>query len=194
MRQSENILEVAALEPDYLGFIFYRRSGRFVGDHFVIPAGIPSGIKRVGVFVNQTMEEMATLADRHSLDFIQLHGKETVVMCREIQRLGLGVIKVFRMDPNFDFTEINAYRNVVDYLLFDAKGQYYGGNGVAFDWTLLKQYDQEIPFFLSGGISPDLVESIDVLKDMNLHALDVNSKVEKGIGLKDVELIKRFKR
>ena len=192
MCQPENILEVAGLAPDYLGFIFYRESVRFVGDTFTVPEGIPRRIKKVGVFVNQTLDEMFLLANRHKLDFIQLHGEETAPVCRQIRRQGLGVIKAFRIDEGFDFNEVHAYRDAIDYVLFDTKGKRYGGNGVPFDWTLLKKYDQGIPFFLSGGIAPDLLQSMDLLKDMNLHALDVNSRVEKEIGIKDVELIREF--
>jgi phosphoribosylanthranilate isomerase len=71
--------------------------------------------------------------------------------------------------------------------LFDTKGKYYGGNAQAFDWTVLNRYDQQVPFFLSGGITPDNVANIAALKNMNLHALDVNSGVEITPALKSID-------
>lgn len=192
MRDPENIREVAAMSPQYMGFIFYKGSKRFVGNDFTIPDDTSIACKRVGVFVNQSIKEILSLANRHQLDFIQLHGKEAIEECRSIYDAGLGVIKSFGVGKGFDFSEVNRYKGFVDYFLFDAKGDGHGGNGVPFDWSALHGYDQDVPFFLSGGISPDHVEEIKKLRGMNLHALDVNSKVEKRIGLKDIELVRKL--
>ena len=192
MRDAENIRKVSALLPDYMGFIFYRNSKRFVGDTFKIAEDFPATIKRVGVFVNEVPQEIIRLADKHTLDYVQLHGTESVKQCDELRNHGLGIIKVFTVANDFDFVEVNSYRNSVDYFLFDTKGKDFGGNGVVFDWTVLEKYDQEIPFFLSGGISPDNVAGVRSLKGMNLHALDVNSGVESEVGVKDVMKIREF--
>ena len=193
MRDAENILQVAELTPNYMGFIFYSKSNRFVGTEFRIPVQLSRGIKRVGVFVNETTDKILTLAKTHSLDFIQLHGSEPVSQCAELKQNNLGVIKVFSVDAQFDFLEIVPYKKVVNYFLFDTKSDRYGGTGKTFDWNLLNQYDQEIPFFLSGGLSVENSQGIKILHGMNLHALDVNSGVEISPGQKDIEKIKGLK-
>ncbi len=189
MRTSENILDVAKLEPDYMGFIFFKGSKRFVGVDFEIPNEFPSTIKRVGVFVDESSAEILRLVGKHRLDFVQLHGNETTEQCIWLRNSGLRIIKVFSISDNFDFQCLNPYKKIVDYFLFDTKGNYYGGNGVAFNWGLLRKYDQEIPFFLSGGIAPQNVTGINVMEGMNLHSLDVNSGVERHVGIKDLNLI-----
>ena len=188
MRDVENIQGITALDPQYMGFIFYRKSPRFVGDDFVVPA-LPSGIKKVGVFVNETTEAILHAASRHGLTLIQLHGHETPEQCRDLKANGLGVIKVFSIGEDFDWSIVQPYKPVADFFLFDTKGKYYGGNAQAFDWTLLQQYDQEIPFFLSGGLSPENIGDVARLKDMNLYALDVNSGVEDSPGVKSISKI-----
>ena len=193
MRDSENILKVSELQPDYMGFIFYAKSKRFVGNAFRIPDQLSKDIKRVGVFVNETTDKILALAKTHSLDFIQLHGNEPVSQCAELKQNNLGVIKVFSVDAQFDFLEIVPYKKVVNYFLFDTKSDRYGGTGKTFDWNLLNQYDQEIPFFLSGGLSVENSQGIKILHGMNLHALDVNSGVEIFPGQKDIEKIKGLK-
>jgi phosphoribosylanthranilate isomerase len=189
MRDAENVLGVAALQPDYMGFIFYQKSPRFVGEDFLVPEAFPVDIKKVGVFVNETPEKMLALARTLQLDYLQLHGNESVEVCAVIKQAGIGVIKVFSVDDDFDFAVTKPYQSVVDFFLFDTKGKYYGGNAQAFDWSVLQRYDQQIPFFLSGGIAPDNVTNIAALKNMNLHALDVNSGVEVQPALKSIEKI-----
>lgn len=192
MRDQANILEVAALMPDYMGFIFYPGSKRFVGNDFVIPDELTGSIKRVGVFADQPVDEILKLSWQNNLDFIQLHGSESPDYCRQIRESGHGVIKAFGVHRSFDFKRLDAYREeTVNFFLFDTKGNSFGGHGVAFDWSVLQYYDQRIPFFLSGGISPENVEGLSFLDGMNLHAIDINSKVEKLVGIKDVERIKK---
>ncbi|HET6544809.1 MAG TPA: phosphoribosylanthranilate isomerase, partial [Chryseolinea sp.] len=124
------------------------------------------------------------------LDFVQLHGDESPAQCDELKATGLGIIKVFSIDDDFNFDLTKPYREVVDYFLFDTKGKYYGGNAKAFNWKVLDAYDQEVPFFLSGGLSPDNVNALGDVQKMNLHALDLNSGVEVSPGFKDIEKIK----
>jgi phosphoribosylanthranilate isomerase len=190
MRDADNILRVASLRPQYLGFIFYTKSPRFVGDNFKIPSGMHSSIQRVGVFVNDSNETILEKSKYLGLDLIQLHGSETPLECEELKATGLGVIKVFSIDDDFDFDKTKAYKEVVDYFLFDTKGKHYGGNAKTFDWSILNQYDQEVPFFLSGGLSPANTSSLGDILKMNIHALDLNSGVEISPGLKDPDKIK----
>lgn len=190
MRDQQNIMQVASLGPQYMGFIFYPHTPRFVGWDFRIPADLPAFINRVGVFVNESNQVIISTAKAIGLNFVQLHGNETADQCRELKAAGLNVIKVFSIDDDFDFKASDAYREVVDYFLFDTKGKYYGGNAVTFNWNVLRKYDQEIPFFLSGGLSPENVNKLGDIQHMNIHALDLNSGVELSPGLKNVEKIK----
>ena len=193
MRDALNIVEVASLQPDYMGFIFYAGSRRTVPDNFQIPE-ITHGIKRVGVFVNESTPSMLNKSIHHSLDFLQLHGNESPDQCRELRDQGVQLIKVFSVDDGFDFASTAAYKGTVDFFMFDTKGPGYGGTGMTFDWTRLEKYDQEVPFFLSGGISPDNIEGLNRVRRMNIHAIDVNSGVESEPGRKSVEKISRIQK
>ena len=190
MRDHQNIMQVASLSPQYLGFIFYPHTPRFVGWDFTVPKDLPATIKRVGVFVNESNDVIITKAKALVLDLIQLHGNETVMQCEELKATGLHVVKVFSVDDNFDFDITDSFKKAVDYFLFDTKGKYYGGNAKTFNWSVLKKYKQEIAFFLSGGLSPENVVDLEEILKMNLHALDLNSGVESSPGIKDPEKIK----
>ena len=193
MRDPENILEVAKLEPDFMGFIFYAESPRYVGDNFRMP-DFHGVTRKVGVFVNEATKAIMKTVQKFGLDAVQLHGGESVEQCREIKREGIAVIKVFSVGDENDFELTETFGRAVDYFLFDTKGKYYGGNAATFDWTLLQRYHHEIPFFLSGGITPGLVENdVQKLNHHQLHAIDVNSGVEARPALKDIEQIKAIK-
>lgn len=189
MSDDKNILEVGSLVPDYMGFIFYTDSPRYVGADFQIPIDLPASIKRVGVFVNESIEEVVKIVQNHQLDFVQLHGDESVVYCNNLKEKGIKIIKVFRVDDSFDIKTTSKFSDSVDYFLFDTKGKNYGGNAKKFNWQVLSKYNNQTPFFLSGGIDPESVPSILELKYFNLHAIDVNSGVESAPGLKDVSKV-----
>lgn len=194
MKHSENIRQVAALEPDYMGFIFYPPSPRYIGDGLDkdVLLGLSPAIKKVGVFVNHDINEAQRLAEGYQLDFIQFHGEEAPEQCRRIKDLGVGVIKAFRLDKQFDFSKLTSYISNVDYFLFDSAGEYYGGNGKSFDWGLLTHYDLEVPFFLSGGIDLKILPELSKLSKQQLYAIDVNSKFETEPGLKNVSQLKEL--
>lgn len=189
MRDVENIREVSAFQPDYMGFIFYEKSPRFVGHDFVIPSEVPKEISRVGVFVNHTMQSVNDTVSKHQLQYAQLHGDESVEYCEELKQPGLKIIKVFRVDEDFDFSITKQFEQVADFFLFDTKGKLYGGNAKPFDWNLLSQYNQAVPFFLSGGIQPNNIQELKKLSSLNIHAIDVNSGVEERPGFKNVNKI-----
>jgi phosphoribosylanthranilate isomerase len=193
MRDAQNIMDVAALSPDYMGFIFYPKSPRYVGEDFKIPQDFPTNIIRVGVFVNESTENILRHAAAHNLRFLQLHGEETVKQCLELKSHNYQIIKVFSIDDAFDFELTKFYSEAVDFLLFDTKGKYYGGNAETFRWRLLEKYHQQVPFFLSGGLSPENVSEIGELKNLNLAALDVNSGVEQSPAMKDLGKIQALK-
>lgn len=189
MREADNIRDVAALNPDYMGFIFYEHSPRHVGSDFIIPEKFPSTIERVGVFVNHSISFVREAMDTYQLDYAQLHGDESVLYCSELKAHGISIIKVFRVDEDFDFSITEHFEQVADFFLFDTKGKLYGGNAKPFDWNLLNQYNQALPFFLSGGIHPENVQELKNIASLNLHAVDVNSGVEDHPGLKSVSKI-----
>jgi phosphoribosylanthranilate isomerase len=188
MKDTDNIREVSALKPDYMGFIFYEPSPRFVGVDFAIPEDFPVSIKRVGVFVDHSEKFVLESVIKHKLDYVQLHGDEPLAYCSRLKAEGIHIIKVFRVDEDFDFTFTKQFIMVADFFLFDTKGKLYGGNSKPFDWGLLSKYNQALPFFLSGGINPDNIESINKLS-FNIFAIDVNSGAESAPGIKDVDKI-----
>ncbi len=152
---------------------------------------LPKKIKKVGVFVNATTNYIQQVASDYALDILQLHGQEPPQQCAQLKEQGYLITKVFSIGHDtFDFNQLEPYKPLVDYFLFDTQGQQLGGNGVAFDWSKLRQYDNEIPFFLSGGISLDNIEQLKALKHLNLHAVDVNSRFEIEPGLKDIDQLK----
>ena len=194
MRDAENISELIKLKPDYIGFIFYGKSKRFVS---VFPqVEIPSEIKKVGVFVNEDIDKVIEIAEENKLDAIQLHGNELpeyieelkVLLIREIE-----VFKAFSVDDSFEFSKTDAYQKVCDYLLFDTKGKDYGGNGVKFNWQVLDNYKGETPFLLSGGISKVDALAINKISHKAFVGVDINSGFEIEPALKNIANIKEFK-
>lgn len=195
MRDSQNINELLKLKPDYMGFIFYDKSKRNAVDLDVdLLRSFPSSTQKVGVFVKAPLDEVKSKVDEFQLDFVQLHGDESVEYVGELFAVGIKVIKVFSVGESFDFNVLKQYKGLVEYFLFDTKGKERGGNGVVFDWEILKIYDQSVPFFLSGGIDNKNVEGLTELGEMNIHAIDVNSKYEIEPGLKDIKELKVLER
>ena len=195
MKYQDNILDVAALHPDYLGFIFHEPSPRNFENE--IPK-ISDSIKKVGVFVDESIEFINRRAEEYNLDCIQLHGHESPETCRILKSSGVEVIKVFSIKDEFDFSILVPYEAVCDYYLFDTKGKLPGGNGYTFNWNVLKDYRSTKPFFLSGGIGLDELEKIKEFKKSEVskycYAIDVNSRFEIEPGLKNIEKIKKFKK
>jgi phosphoribosylanthranilate isomerase len=194
MRDPINIAQALLLAPDYLGFIFYRESPRYVGENWEGPLeNIPDATKKVGVFVNQSIEEVTLLAGKYQLDYLQLHGDEQPEYCRELFEEGFAITKALSLKNGDDLKKLDAYKPWIRFFLFDTPSQQYGGTGKAFDWSLLSQYQHELPFFLSGGLSLDNLEDVNQLDDLNLWALDINSKFETQAGIKDISKLEEFK-
>jgi len=218
MKEVENIKSIADLRPDYMGFIFYDQSKRnFEG---IIPE-LPKNIKKTGVFVNEYIEILVSLIEEYKLEAVQLHGDESVEYIRLLKDAiclsaldaesrkksqkrpldstrgdkSIEIIKVFGIKDDFDFEVLKPYENEVNYFLFDTKGKERGGNGVKFDWSVLKEYPYSKPFFLSGGIGPLDIKEIQKIKDTGLpiYAVDINSQFESKPGLKEVNKVKEFK-
>lgn len=193
MRDPSNIVDVMELLPDYMGFIFYKDSPRYVGEDFEMPA-ISSSIQKTGVFVNEQTDRIIRTVSDYQLDLVQLHGNETVDQCKKLKDAGIEIVKAFSVDENFNFEAVDPYKNYVRFFLFDTKGKYYGGNASTFDWSLLKKYDQSVPFFLSGGISAESVKDTKQFSNLNIYALDANSGVEASPGVKEVNKVQELKR
>jgi len=193
---NKNTAQVAFLKPDYLGFIFWEPSKRYFEGE--IPP-IPHSVKRVGVFVDASISDISEKVKNHGLQLAQLHGKETPAFCDELKKKipQIKIIKVFSVIDDFDFAQLRHFEDVCDYYLFDTKGELPGGNGFVFDWEALKDYPSTKPYFLSGGIGLEELDSIrEFLKKPEskyCHAIDVNSRFEIEPGLKDVEKLKEFK-
>jgi phosphoribosylanthranilate isomerase len=188
MKYPDNILEVSSFLPDYMGFIFWEKSSRYFDG--IIPT-LPSSIKKVGVFVNETLPIIIQKVLKHDLQAVQLHGKESVDFCQELRSQlpkGIEIIKVFSIQDEFDFSALKPFEEFCDYFLFDTKGKLPGGNGTTFDWTVLKKYPSTKPFFLSGGIGLEELEAVQEITKTNLpvYAIDVNSKFEIEPGLKKI--------
>ena len=193
MRDKENVLQVAELAPDFMGFIFYDGSKRNITEtqpDFLNT--LDERIRKVGVFVNEKNERIIELSKQYGFTMVQLHGDEDPDYCSAIKQQGLEVMKAFSIDDSFNFESTQPYKNLVDYFLFDTKGANYGGNGVAFDWDLLKQYDNEVPFFLSGGVDERVLDELELFNELNIIGVDVNSKFETAPGVKDVARLKEF--
>ena len=192
MKYPENITEVGSLLPDYMGFIFWEKSARYFDG--IIPE-LPKSIKKVGVFVNTSQEEILKKIEKYDLQAIQLHGQESVEFCLNLKaEIGteIEIIKVFSVKDDFDFRDLKPFEAVCDYFLFDTKGKLPGGNGTTFDWKVLENYPSTKPFFLSGGIGIQELEAVKEITKTNLpiYAIDVNSKFEIEPGLKNINLLR----
>ncbi len=193
MKIPTNILAVAALKPDFLGFIFYPKSPRFAEnlDKKMLDL-LPKSIKKIGVFVNETLENVLTTIHKYKLDGVQLHGTEMSSMCKDLREAGYIVIKAFPVAEAYNFKVTKAYEGTCDYFLFDTKTDAYGGSGLKFDWTMLNEYTGETAFLLSGGIAPDDAKAILKINHPKFAGIDLNSKFELSPGLKNIELLDKF--
>ena len=190
MRDLENIIQIKELAPDYLGFIFYPKSPRYVETLDESLLSLLPPIKKTAVFVNATLDEVTTIIKQYSFEAIQLHGNESFDYCSKIKKEGAEIIKAFGIHEKFDWKLLESYLDVVDYFLFDTYTSAHGGSGKTFNWEVLKEYPFEKPYFLSGGIGPENIESALAVQDERLYGLDLNSRFELSPGLKNIELLK----
>jgi phosphoribosylanthranilate isomerase len=182
------------LPVDYLGFIFYKKSPRYVGEleesEQQLLLSTPKF--RTGVFLDAPASEVIAIARKRNLTHVQLHGLETPADCGKIRRAGFKVIRSFAVHPEFDFSVCRDFADISDLFLFDTRGKLPGGTGEKFNWEILGKYDLKVPFFLSGGISPGDEEAISRFYHPSLYGIDLNSGFEDAPGLKNVEKIKYF--
>ena len=223
MRDAQNIREVSQLGVDMIGMIFYPKSPRYVemqSSHAgIIPdyakedigASDSSGSSsesvstsskspaRVGVFVDDMVQNIVTRVVNYHLDYVQLHGNEPREMCENLRstldpdiRPGIKIIKAISVSDALDIQKYKEYVGAVDLFLFDTKCKTVGGSGRQFDWQVLEQYDGEVPFLLSGGIGPEDASRLHAFHHPKCIGIDLNSRFEIEPGVKDVEKLKGF--
>ena len=191
MREEDNIRQLEQLDIDWMGFIFYSGSPRYVGQRV---SYLPEKVKKIGVFVDQNPQIIRERAMQNNLDAIQLHGSEPPWYCINLQEEGYQVIKSFGIDPDgfIPNAQLNAYEGKCNYFLLDTKTKLHGGSGKRFNWEKLAEYDGDTPFILSGGISPEDAEEIKSFKHPKFAGIDINSRFETEPAIKDTEMIKSF--
>lgn len=193
MKYPENIKALLRVSIDYMGLIFYDKSSRYV-DSISGDISYPDNIKRVGVFVNPTLEYVSEKVQEYGLSVVQLHGAESVDFCEDLKKENptIQIIKAFNVADIKDFDAVEKYESTVDFCLFDTKTKHHGGSGLKFDWQILNNYKGNLPFFLSGGISENDVLQIQQINHPKLYALDINSRFELSPGMKDIEKVHNF--
>ena len=211
MRDAQNIREVSQLGVDMIGMIFYPKSPRYVEMQSSHAGIIPDYVKediniksakspaRVGVFVDDMVQNIVTRVVNYHLDYIQLHGNEPREMCENLRltldpdiRPGIKIIKAISVSDASDIQKYKEYVGAVDLFLFDTKCKTVGGSGQQFDWQVLEQYDGEVPFLLSGGIGPEDTSRLHAFHHPKCIGIDLNSRFEIEPGVKDVEKLKGF--
>lgn len=211
MRDAQNIREVSQLGVDMIGMVFYPKSPRYVEMQSSHAGIIPDYVKediniksskspaRVGVFVDDMVQNIVTRVVNYHLDYVQLHGNEPREMCENLRltldpdiRPGIKIIKAISVSDASDIQKYKEYVGAVDLFLFDTKCKTVGGSGQQFDWQVLEQYDGEVPFLLSGGIGPEDASRLHAFHHPKCIGIDLNSRFEIEPGVKDVEKLKGF--
>lgn len=192
MKDPENLAEAVELQPDYLGFILYKGSSRYVS--MELAAGlvklISSPIRKVGVLVNEPVEDAIGIAQSGIFDLLQLHGNESADYCRELS-LHTGIIKAFQIENSLP-GNLADFQPYVTYFLFDTAGRKFGGSGEKFNHKVLDGFSSEKKYMLSGGISPDDSDYIRSIMTERIAAIDLNSRFEVSPGIKNIKLLKEF--
>lgn len=188
--RTENNLALVKDSLDMIGLNFYMPSIRCVALEADAYNILPSTVKRVGVFVNESQESILDKISEYRLDYVQLHGDESVEFGKEISK-HIKIIKVFRIKSVVDLSNI-ANHDYAEYYLFDTYTEAFGGSGKQFDWSMLNNYTGDIPFLLSGGIGPDDTDSISNISHPMFRGVDINSKFESEPAVKDMAMIDRF--
>lgn len=191
MRDPQNIRDIEALGVDWMGFIFYPPSPRYVAEK---PSYLPNKTKRVGVFVDADMEFISQRVEDFQLDLIQLHGQESADFCNDLRRAfpKVGLIKALSIKNASSLNATETYEGIIDYFLFDTFCKEKGGSGRTFDHSLLREYHGCTPFLLSGGISLDNIDIISHVKHPKLIGYDLNSCFETAPAVKDPQKILQF--
>ena len=192
LKEVSNLNSIIAMSPDFIGLIFYNQSPRYVGEINDLKSIRKIDSKLTGVFVNESIETIIGIHKSYNLDYVQLHGDESVNQAKILHANGIKIIKAFQISDTFDWESINPYQEFTDIFLFDTKCHSYGGSGVKFNWHLLDNYKLNTPFILSGGIGSEDVSKLKSIKHEYLIGVDVNSRFETKPGLKNEKLVNQF--
>lgn len=187
MCEEQNISDLEKLDIDWMGMIFWSGSKRYVSRP---PSRLPQRVKKVGVFVDASLDDIRQHVNDYQLDIIQLHGHETPAFLEVLKPLTL--IKAFNIADTSDLQNTKVYEGIADYFLFDTKGKIVGGNGEKFDWTVLTAYEGATPFLLSGGIGPGDAQKVKQFHHQKCIGIDLNSRFESAPGLKDIDQLQTF--
>jgi phosphoribosylanthranilate isomerase len=189
--------DAADLGASFVGAVFFEKSPRAVSFQRAaeIFEFIPAKVSKVGLFVDPTDFLLADAMNNLRLDYLQLHGSESAERVEQIRlEFGMPVIKAVQISSAADLDAAKIYDGVADILLFDAKApsgsDRPGGNGVTFDWSLLKASRWQSPWFLAGGLTPETVEQAIVASGAKM--VDVSSGVESAPGMKDFDKMAAF--
>lgn len=188
LREADNIRAVEQTGADWLGFIFYPRSPRFVPAR---PSYLPEKALRVGVFVSPRFGEVMARVAEFGLQAVQLHGEAAPELCRKLRETGLRIIRALPADERLALTT-HPYLDCTDHFLFDTPTAAHGGSGESFDWSLLQRYTGHVPFILSGGIGPQSLPALLTLSHPAWQGVDLNSRFETAPGVKDAAAIQQF--
>jgi len=189
--EGENLKKVCNLQPDYVGFIFYNKSKRFVESPESVARVEGCKAKRVGVFVNASTDYIKRRVEDFELDIIQLHGDELPEFCQKVNSIR-PVFKAFQINDNFTFNNLSNYKSECNKFLFDTSSKMYGGSGKKFDWQLLDRYKSDLPFILSGGIGTEDLEKLQKIDHPMFSGIDLNSRFELVPGIKDIPKLTSF--
>lgn len=194
MKYEDNTVAIAAMQPEYLGFIFYKPSKRYCGATLsgAFVRQLPESSIKTGVFVNESISEIDTIIDAYGLKAVQLHGEESPEVCAYFKTTGVQVLKAIPVGDTIDWDRVKAYEGSVDFFLFDTLTKGYGGSGQPFSHRLLESYALSTPYFLSGGIDSSIWSSVSGLTLPGLYGFDINSKFEVEPGRKDEALVQTF--
>jgi phosphoribosylanthranilate isomerase len=194
MKNKENIRALIRLNPDFIGYIFYPNSPRYVEPAIAhsLTERVPSAVKKAGVFVNSSIEEIMEKVISLRLDCVQLSGHESLSFVKRLNHANIPIIKAVHVNEEEDLEKAYEFSPFISKFLFDTKTDVFGGSGHKFDWNILHSYKGDVPFFLSGGIGPGEVDDILCFRHPKFEGVDINSKFEIEPGLKNIELIQSF--
>jgi phosphoribosylanthranilate isomerase len=192
MKDPGNIAGVIALDPDYMGFILYERSPRYVGikEAEILVKNIPPAIKKTAVLVNEPPDRAISIAESGIFDILQLHGTESAEYCMRLSE-HISIIKAFGISEILP-ENLEEYQPFCTMFLFDTAGQAFGGTGKKFDHNILAGYKLNTEYMLSGGISSDDSCYLKSFRSEKMTGVDLNSRFEVVPGIKNITMLKKF--
>lgn len=196
LKTSSDVATAAAVGASYVGFVFFAKSPRNLDlpTARALALDTPVGVAKVGLMVDPSDGDLDQILGQVPLDMVQLHGKESLTRVAEVKaRTGLPVMKAIGISGAADVAHALSYGGVADQLLVDAKvkgSALPGGNGQAFDWSLIRDVDWPCPWMLAGGLDPETVA--EAIRQTGANQVDVSSGIEAAPGIKDPLRMEKF--